>query len=167
MIKGQSITELQNKVFTKIISNSDIMRALVIDNENFLNATPTSAQLAILNNPASLIRQQLFPYKKVTLSTENAKTYITTTWVNFKKKSNQYQLGLVYFYIIVPVSLEKTFMGIRYNFIADKLDELFAENGIGKFEYYDRGDMDVAEGYLGHYIAFSILDFNMDGDTGG
>lgn len=157
---GQTITDLQNKAFIEIISNEDIIKALVIGKEDFINSIPTTQENVIINDPVSLIRKQLFPYKKVTLPTENAKTYITSSWVDFKKVNLQYKSGIVYFYIIVPTSLEKTDYGIRYNYIADKLDEIFCENGIGKFEYYNRGDIDVADGYLGHFIAFKILDFH-------
>lgn len=159
---GQTITDLQNAVFLNIISNNEIVRALVIDNEDFLNKTPTSEQLVLINNPKLLIRQQLFPYRKIKLPTENAKSYITSTWVDFKKSSSTYVGGKVYFYIIIPISLEKTIQGIRYNFIADKLDDMFCENGIGKFEYYTRGDIDVTDGYIGHNIAFNILDFHIN-----
>jgi hypothetical protein len=154
-----------NDAFSKIISDEQLIKALVIYDMNFLNVTPTSQQKAILDNPAILIRQQIFPYKKVTLATDNAKPYITSAWVNFKKQGMTYKSGIVYFYIICPVAYERTYMGIRYQFIADRLESIFSEgnnSNIGKFMFYDRGDFDVlVDGYLGHYIAFSVQDFDI------
>lgn len=159
---GQSITDLQDQVFDKILKHTDIVKALVIDGTDFMNITPISNQLILLNNPKLLIRQQIFPYRKINLPSDNAKSYISTAWLDFKKQSNVYISGKVYFYVIVPISLEKTTMGIRYNFIADKLDEIFCNNGIGEFEFYTRGDIDVTDGYIGHFIAFNILDFHIN-----
>lgn len=160
---GHTITELQNQVFSKIINNSDIVKALIVDNANFINVTPTSQQQELLNNPQLLIRQQIFPYRKVTLAAENAKSYITSAWIDFKKSGGSLSSGIVYFYIIVPLSLEKTVYGIRYNYIADKLDDMFTEkNNIGEFEFNSRGDIDVPDGYIGHHISFRIVDFKMN-----
>ena len=61
------------KVFSKIINNSDIMKALIVDNANFINVTPTSQQQELLNNPQTLIRQQIFPYRKSNFSRRKCK----------------------------------------------------------------------------------------------
>lgn len=159
MKAGFSITELQNSVIGKIIDSEAIVRALVIKSENFLEATPTEEQLQILQSPDLLIRKQIMPFRNVTSLTPEAMPYITSAWVNFKKISNNYKNGRVVFYIIVPNSLEKTDYGIRYNFIADKLDELLSSSGIGKFEFDERSDYPIDSSNLGHYISFNILDF--------
>lgn len=156
---GQSITELQNKVIDKILKNQEIVKALIIDNEDFLNITPTAEQNAILEKPNVLIRKQIMPYKNITSVTNIDKPYITSAWVNFKRTSNNYKSGRVYFYIIMPNSLEKTAEGIRYLFIADRLDELLSESGIGRFVFDERGDFPIDKETLGHYIVFNIEDF--------
>ncbi len=160
MQKGQSITELQNKAFLEIISNEEIIRSMVVSNTDFLYATPTPQEKILIDDPTLLIRKQLFPYRRIPTTQDTAKIYLTSAWTDFKKVNTQYKSGLVYFYIIVPISMEKSDYGIRYNFIADKLDEIFYSSGIGKFEYYNRGDIDISDGYLGHFIAFRILDFH-------
>lgn len=161
-MKGSTITDLQNEAFSQILSNTNIVKALIINDENFINITPTTEQNDIINNPSTLLRQQIFPYKKVTLTPENAKSYITSAWTNFRKVGSVYHSGRVYFYILIPLDLEKSTMGIRYNYIADQLDEMFCNSSIGDFEFYDRGDLEVTEGYIGHYIAFNIIDFHIN-----
>ncbi len=166
---GSTINDLQNEAFSQILSNENIIRALIIYDEDFINATPTSEQADIIDNPSVLIRQQIFPYKKVKLVPENAKPYITSAWENFRKVGTTYHSGIVTFFIIIPVDFEKTIMGVRYNYIADQLDLLFSNTNIGNFEFYDRGDLDgLAEEYIGHYITFKIVDFHInEGNTYG
>lgn len=157
---GQSLTDIKNQILNKIVGDSDIIKSLIIPEEDFLNATPTPEQIVILNDPDILIRKQIMLTKNITAKTNKDIPYITTAYVNFKKKSNTYQSGTVYFYIIVPNSLEKTAYGVRYDWIGDKLDSIFSEIGIGKFEFYERGDINIDENYVGHCISFKILDFS-------
>lgn len=156
---GQSLTEIKNQILAKITSNQNIIKSLIIEDENFLNATPTSEQEIILNNPDLLIRKQIMLTKNITAKTNKDMPYITSAFGKFKKHSYNYQSGLIYFYVVIPNTWEKTNYGIRYDFICDELDNIFSSIGIGKFEFYERGDMPVNENYLGHYISFDILDF--------
>lgn len=156
---GQSLTELKNIVIDKIISDSDLVKSLIIQSEDFLNTTPTSEETIILENPQLLIRQQIMPYKNKTSKTNTELPYITSAWVNFRKINMTYKHGIVYFYILVPNKLEKTCEGIRYDYIADKLDEILSKSNIGEFEFKERSDIPVDDNYLGHYISFEIIDF--------
>lgn len=158
-VKGQSLTGLKYKIILKIISDEELLKALVINDEDFLDVVPTEEQNQLLQSPINLIRTQIFPYKFIPLPSEIEKTYITTSFVNFRKVSNIYKNGVVYFYIIIPRRLEKTSYGLRYDFIADRLEELFENGNIGEFELDERGDLDFGEKYLGHYVRFKIKDF--------
>ena len=142
-----------------IITNTNIVRALVVDSVDFLNSTPTAEQLNIINNPELLIRSQIFPYKNVNLKLNVDKTLITMSFVDFKKKGVQYQNGMIYFHILVPNALEYTNEGSRYDFIMEQLEIIFNDKGIGKFEFYNSGDIDINDDYMGAYVAFEILDF--------
>jgi hypothetical protein len=160
MQKGQSLTELKNIVIGKIIDDVELVKALVVDNESFLTATPTEEQNAILQSPTKLIRTQIMPYRNTTAVTNVAKPYITSAWTDFRKVSNVYKNGKVTFFILVPNSLEKTDYGIRYDFIADRLDNILGVgSNIGEFEFLERGDLPVDSNNLGHYISFKIVDF--------
>lgn len=157
--KGQSLTEIKTQISTKIINNNELIKALVVPDEDFLNAIPSPEQNSILNDPSVLIRQQIMLTKNITARTNKDIPYITSAFTNFKKESHNYQSGKVWFYIIVPNSLEKTNYGIRYDFIGDKLDDIFSNIGIGRFEFAERGDLLIDENFLGHYISFEIYDF--------
>lgn len=156
---GQSLTEIKTQIASKIIANNNLIRALIIQDEDFLEAIPTSEQSIILNKPDVLIRKQIMLTKNITAITNKEMPYITSMYGDFKKKSHNYQSGVVWFYIIIPNSWEKTSYGIRYDYIGDKLDDIFGESGIGKLEFDKRGDIPVDENYLGHAISFDILDF--------
>ncbi len=160
MQMGQSLSELKTKVLNKIINDEELVKAIIINNESFLDITPTPEQNAILQTPESLIRTQVMPYNNITSRTNKDMTYITSAWVDFKKISKTYKNGLIYFNIIVPNEYEKTDFGIRYDFIADKLDSILSNtNNIGEFQFYERGDIPIDTDHLGHFISFRILDF--------
>ena len=156
---GYFRSELKNQIMLRIISNQDIVKALVIDKEDFLNVTPTSEQAILLASPELLIRTQLFPHKNVTVKMNMDKVFLTMSFMDFEKKGMQYQRGMVYFHVLVPNSLEKTTEGSRYDYIMEKLEEIFGDRGIGKFEFYRSSDMVIDDNYMGSYVAFEILDF--------
>ena len=156
---GRSLTEIKNIILGKIIENIDIVRALVVNDEDFLNTIPTTEQQVLINNPSDLIRNQIFPYIKKPSDEIKDRVIIMSKFVNFEKVSLNFKQGEIYLYVIVPYSIEKTDYGIRYDFIADKLDELFHNNQIGEFEFVERGDFDVDENYIGHMIKFKMTDF--------
>ena len=155
---GRNRTDIKNNIILTILQNQEILKALVIDSENFLDVSPTTEQANLLNNPELLIRSQIFPYKKVNIKMNNDKSFLTMQFVDFEKSGHNYQRGVVYFYAIVPNSLEKTNMGLRYDFIMEKLEEIFFDTGLGKFEYFRSGDMDVNDNYMGSFVAFEIED---------
>ena len=158
---GQSLTEIKTQISSKIISNEEIIKALIIPDEDFLDIIPTLEQQLILDEPDVLIRQQIMLTRNVTSKTNKDMPYITSAYVNFQKESLTYQSGIVYFYIIIPNRLEKTSYGIRYDFIGDKLDEIFSSvgNSIGRFEFYERSDIPIDQDCMGHFISFKMLDF--------
>jgi len=81
---------------------------------------------------------------------------------NFQKKNKNFIFGIVQFFITVADSLEKTTEGSRYDFIADKLEEIFDKTGIGVFELKGRSDIDSGQdGFHCHTITFGITDFHI------
>ena len=156
---GYFRSELKNQIMLRIINNVNIVKALVVDKEDFLNETPTAEQLAIINNPELLIRTQLFPHKKVTVKMNRDKTFLTMSFRDFEKKGVQYQHGMIYFHILVPNEYESTNEGSRYDYIMEKLEEIFGDRGIGKFEFFSSSDIDIDDNYMGAFVAFEILDF--------
>lgn len=160
MIK-QTFTQFRNAILNEIISHKGIVRALVIHSKDFLNATPDNKQKVFIDHPSKLIRQQVFPYKGVSMTALEQKPYITMELNNFKKRDKNYIRGIVRLYIICPDGLEQTDEGSRYDYIVEQLEEVFSETGIGRFEFETRGDIDIKEGFLGHCIILNITDFHI------
>ena len=162
MKMGQTITELKNKVMGSIVFNERIVRAIVIDRPNFLTATPTPEEQDLIDNPVQLIRTRIFPYIRTLKPTVDNKPYITMQYVNFNKKDKtHYRSGMVYFYVLCPINIEKTDYGIRYDFILDELEKVFSEMGIGELEFGNRNDIAINDEsqYIGCSISFNIIDF--------
>lgn len=158
---GQTLTDIKNKIMAEILNNQNILKALIIDSPDFLTQTPTEKQLELLNNPTKLIRERIFPYIKTLDATTDSKPYITTRYINFIKSNMKYRSGVIYFYVLIPICLEKTDYGIRYDFIIDELEKSFSETSIGDLEVGTRGDIEVddSSGYIGSCINFKVIDF--------
>jgi len=160
--KGYSITDIKNIIFSKLIVNKNLIKALIISDTNFLETSLSEEQQKIINNPDILIRKQIFPYQRLNIKPEDNLVYITTRFYNFEKLSHTYQKGTIDFYVLVPISLEPTDNGSRYDYIIDMIDEIFSDNGIGKFEFYNRSDMSINDEYVGAVITYNITDFKLD-----
>lgn len=156
MAKGD-ITRYKNKLMGNLISNTDLVKALIIK-DDFFNATPTSEQLAILNDPTLLLYEQIFPYQKSIKTMVEGKVYITS-FFDFKRQGLNYKKGIVHFYVIVPVDWIRTDFGNRVDFIIDEIEELFKGHNIGDFQITGRGDLPVDDKFIGGYISFNITDF--------
>ena len=119
-----------------------MIKAVVMKSERFLADTPTEEEQQKLNVPKKLIRKQIFPYKNINFTTLKEEVYITCKFSGFIKKNKNFIYGTVQFFIILPSTLEKTDYGSRYDFIGDRLEEVFDDTGIGVFEFRV-GDIDI------------------------
>ena len=89
------------------------------------------------------------------------KTIICTELSNFYKRGKNYRNGILTLYILTPTQLENTNYGIRYDFIGDEIENIFTDTTIGEFSFESRGDIDVGDRYIGHYISFKITEFHI------
>lgn len=161
---GQTFGYMRNKVCSELIQNKNVVKALVMENKNFLNITPNEEQRNYINNPVSLIRNYVYPYKKIFDTATEHKTFICIELSNFNKVGKNYRNGLVTFYILTPIELEKTTYGMRYDYIGDEIEKIFTDTTIGEFNFHSRGDIDVGDRYIGHYITFRITEFHINRD---
>jgi hypothetical protein len=159
---GQTFGYMRNKVFSELLQNENVIKALVIEDRDFLDVTPNEEQQEYIDNPASLIRNYVYPYKRIFDTATEHKTLICTEFSNFYKKGKNYRDGLVTFYILTPIALEKTMCGIRYDYIGDEIETIFTNTTIGEFNFKSRGDIDVGDRYIGHYITFQVVDFHIN-----
>jgi hypothetical protein len=158
---GQSLTELKNIVLSEITNNTNIIKALVMHSEDFLTAIPTEEEQYKIDNAPKLIRKQIFPYKNITLVDVEAQPYITSGFYNFEKIDRNFIGGIVRFYIIIPIALEETDYGSRYDVITDMLEDLFNNTGIGVFEFKGKTDVDLpVADFQCHSVWFNITDFH-------
>jgi hypothetical protein len=141
-----------------------MIKAVVMKSERFLADTPTEEEQQKLNVPKKLIRKQIFPYKNINFTTLKEEVYITCKFSGFIKKNKNFIYGTVQFFIILPSTLEKTDYGSRYDFIGDRLEEVFDDTGIGVFEFRGRGDIDIPrDDFQCHTVEFNITDFHIKG----
>jgi hypothetical protein len=158
---GQTFREMRNKVCLELLQNKDIIKALVVEDENFLDITLDDKQQKYIDNPSLLMRNYVYPYKKIFDTAMEHKTIISTQFSNFKKYGKNYRNGLVTFYILCPINLESTTYGIRYDYIADEIENIFTNTTIGEFNFDSRGDIDIGDRYIGHYVTFKITEFHI------
>ena len=160
-ITGQKFSDLRNRTFAELLQNKNLVKAIVVDNKDFLNATPTAEQQDLIDNPKKLIRNQIYPYKKTFDTTVEKKVIITSEFTDFKKQGKNYRDGEVTFYILTPIPLEQTDYGIRFDYIGDLMEEIFSKTTIGEFNFSDRGDITLDSQYLGQYVSFRIVEFHI------
>lgn len=158
---GYSFGYMRNKVFTELLQNENIIKSLVIEDKDFLDVELNKKQQSYIDNPRLLIRNYIYPYKKIFDTATEKKTLISTQFSNFSKQGKNYRNGKVTFYILVPTDLEDTTYGVRYDFIGDELEKIFTNTTIGEFNFDDRGDIDVGDRYIGHYVTFKITEFHI------
>lgn len=158
---GYTFKYMRNKIFAEIIQNTDIIKALVVEDKDFLNATPNEEQQSYIDNPHSVMRKYIYPYKKMFDTVTEKRTIISTQLSNFHKQGKNYRNGILTIYILVPIELESTNQGVRYDYIGDELEEIFTNTTIGEFNFDSRGDIDVGDRYIGHYVAFRITEFHI------
>lgn len=159
---GQTFRYMRNKIFTQLLESENIIRALVVEDKNFLNVELNVEQQKYMDTPRLLIRNYLYPYKKIFDTAMEKKTIISMEFSNFQKQGQNYRNGLVTFYILTPIELENTDYGIRYDYIGDELETIFNNTTIGEFHYDTRGDIDVGDRYIGQYVTFRIVEFHID-----
>ena len=158
---GYNFGYMRNKVFTELLQNENIIKALVINDKNFLDIEPNNTQQLYITNPRKLIRKYIYPYKKIFDTTTEKKPILSTEFAKFRKRGKNYRDGTITFYILMPIDLEDTIYGVRYDYIGDEIEDIFTNTTIGEFSFDSRGDVDVGDRYIGHYVTFRITEFHI------
>lgn len=158
----QTFGYIRNKICAELLNNENIIKALIVEDKNFLDTTLNYEQQNYINDPLLLMRNYIYPYKKIFDTATEHKTIISMELSDFRKQSKNYRNGLITFYILTPIDLEKTTYGIRYDYIGDELETIFDNTTIGEFHFDSRGDIDIGDRYIGHYITFKMIDFYIE-----
>jgi len=152
------LTNYKNNIIYKLISNENLLKALVINPEDFLNHNLPSGF-----NPASLIHSQIFPYQYAIDIQDTPLSYITMSFGNYKYINNSFKSGLLNIYIFSHTSLIKTDYGLRYDYILDQIDSMFNKKKVGSFnlELNTGGDFKVNDDYFGCVVSYKFIDFQI------
>ncbi|NLK93349.1 MAG: hypothetical protein GX273_09550 [Bacteroidales bacterium] len=151
------ITNYKNNIAERILTNNNIVRALVNTDSDFLNQ-------ALPNNfePYTLLYKQIFPFAFVPGINAEDKTFITMAFNDFRYVNNVFKEGTVSFYVFTHNNLIPTKYGLRYDYISYQLDKMFNKKyGIGAFslDIEGGGDLQVSENYFGVMLSYKFTDF--------
>lgn len=152
------LTQYKNNIAYKLITNEDLVKALVNNTRDFLNQP-------LPNNfdSTSLIYTQIFPWRVNPSIETTPKSYITMSFGNFKYINNCFKSGIVTFYIFMHKSLIPTDVGLRYDYILSEIDALFNKQydvGVFGLELSNGGgDFQVNDDYFGAMMPYKFTDF--------
>jgi hypothetical protein len=157
MGRFQELGQNKNSILMKLIENDDIVKCLTRNESNFLDP-PLPSDF----DRSSLIYNNIYPYKFVPTVETTAKTFITMSF-GYKPNGMTFKNGSIYFYIITHKDLLRTDYGVlRYDFLVNKIDEVFNSSrdlGIGKLPFYGMDDILVNDNYSGIYLAYKSTEF--------
>jgi hypothetical protein len=160
-LAGKTFSEYKKIIMDSIIADLNLVKALTINDENFLEKT---IPIAINDLPKEIPYNYVYPYKANPDIIANPKTIILMHFANFKFDGVKLQQGKVYFYTICHESLIRTDVGNRYDFIYEELKTLFNNNeklGIGKAKIIETNDLPISKSLMGNYCCLEITDFGV------
>lgn len=152
------LTEYKNNILIKLITNENLLKALVINEEDYLDQNlPENFQ------PTSLIYERIYPYQYTINIEDEMKTYITISFGNYKYINNCFKSGILTFFVFTHKTLiSKSNYGLRTDLIIDYIDSMFNQKkDVGDFslELYGGGDIKVSDDYFGSMISYKFCDF--------
>lgn len=152
----QRLNEYKNNILYKLITNDNLVKALICNDENFLDYDSSNF------NPATLIYSQIFPYQYSFDINIEPQSFITMSFGNYSYVNNCFKSGIFSIYVITHNSLLKTSYGLRTDYILNEVDNMFnqtKEFGDFKSDLYSSGDIKVSDEYFGCMISYKFYDF--------
>lgn len=147
----------KNNIALKIISNNNLVKALIINDSRFLDQSlPKNFEIS------SLLYSQIFPYAFVPDINTEPQTFITMSFDNFRYINNKFKSGIVTFYVFTYKSLIPTDFGLRYDYILHQIDQMFNKKyEVGAFNLVINGggDFHANENYYGSTASYKFTDF--------
>ena len=150
----------KNIILSRFIQDENLVKAIYYNSDDFVSQ-------GTLSNPASLINTQIFPYPFVPEINDEAKTYISMSFGDFKLTYNtSFVAGLIAISVITHknlVLLDPSYGMLRYDYIINRIDTLLDETnsiGAGKLEFADLGDFRIPDtNWVGATIVYRPVDF--------
>ena len=110
---GQTFGHMRNKIFTQLLQNENIVKSLVVEDKSFLDIELNDEQQKYIDSPRLLIRNYIYPYKRIFDTTTEKKTIISMQLSDFHKQGRNYRNGVLTFYVLTPIELENTDYGMK------------------------------------------------------
>ncbi len=159
MSRLKELTDNKNKIINSFINNEDLIKSLIFIDDNFLDKP-----LPVDFKPTTLLYSHIFPYQHIPIIESDAKSMITMSF-DYRPHDASFKVCAVRFYAITHSSLVSTDYGLRIDFIASEIDEMFNQSriiGIGKLPFYGMRDfiVDKAGSWVGNEIAYRTFEFN-------
>ena len=154
---GKTFTEYKDIIINGIVSNENLLKALTINDQDFLSKSLT---ISLKDIPYNYV----YPYRTDPLIIVEPKTIITIAFVNFNFDGVKFKEGKIYFYTICHESLIRCDYGNRYDYIYEQLKNIFNNNrtlGIGKAIMSETGDLSVSNTQMGNVCCLKLSDFGV------
>ncbi|MGV2885483.1 hypothetical protein [Paenibacillus taichungensis] len=156
MSNFESLSRDRFEVLNRLLSSSEILKAVAHNETNFLDLKEPDAD--------SIVYNRIFPHRFIPKTSEEKKTYITISLGNFRPSGSSFKGGVVTFTVLTHQDLFRTDYGcLRVDYIIQKISELFNQTrglGIGKAEFIDSDEVSLNTDYHGMYIKYKVVDFN-------
>jgi hypothetical protein len=152
---NNTFTDYKGIIISKLIENTNLLKALTINQPDFLNPPLTI-------DPTDAVYNYIFPYKGQKEIATGEKCILTMQFKGFEPKDETYIEGDIYFYIVCSNTLVRTDYGNRYDYIYEQLKTMFyksRELGIGRAKLKLVSDLEINENYMGSYCVFHVSDF--------
>lgn len=155
----KELAEYKKKIMLSLISSENIVKAVGINNADFLDREFKGYSDDLLYN-------NIFPYVRVPDTNTTNKTFITMSFGRYKLINNSFKTGVITFYIFTHKDLMHTiYSTLRTDYILSEIDELLNQSrklGIGKLQFKSMDDFVVSNNadYSGVIVSYEVLDWN-------
>lgn len=154
------LTDIREKVTSKIVFDEMLCRAVANPTENCLTIP--------VSKPGLLLYKNIFPYKhELDYTLENKDTFITVDLTDFSPTQTHYKNYFLVFYVFTHQELLRIRQGnkniLRTDFIVQRLEEIFngaRDLGIGKLNFFSLKPLRVMTKVGGFVLAYEVVEFN-------
>lgn len=153
------ISGYRNTILSKIINNDNIVRAVAINDPNFLDESH------VVPDPYSLLYSQIYPYKRIPPTSEEQRTFITMSLNNWQFVNRKFVVGKIRFFVFTYTEtlMQTDYSFLRTDYIASELHDLFNETndlGVGKLAISKMDDLQVNDYFFGSILEYTNYEFN-------
>lgn len=160
MSKLTELTEIREKVTSKIVFDEMLCRTIASTEENCLSIP--------VERPGLLLYKNIFPYKhELDYTLENKETFLTVDLTDFTQAGVHYKNYFLVFYIFTHQDLLRIKYGDKYvlrtDFMVQRLEEIFngaRDLGIGTLNFFTLKPLRVMTKVGGYVLAYEVVEFN-------